>query len=43
MSAELRSWAVKGICENSFAHRRFSYVTNAFIPPPEQKKVKIRK
>jgi hypothetical protein len=29
MSAELRSWAVEGIGEISFAHRRFSHVTNA--------------
>ena len=34
MSAELRSSAVKGIGENSFAHRRFSYVTKPFIPRP---------
>ena len=34
MSAELRSSAVEGIGENSFAHRRFSYVTEPFIPPP---------
>jgi len=33
MSAELRSSAVEGIGENSFAHRRFSYVTKLFIPP----------
>ncbi len=37
MSAR-RSWAVKGICENSFAHRRFSYVTNAFILRPSRRK-----
>jgi hypothetical protein len=35
--------AVEGVGENSFAHRHFSYVTNTFIAPPEQKKVKIRK